>query len=518
MALLAVALDPQTELWQHLLRYVLPYAARDSFLLVAGVTICTGLLGTALAALVSFTSFKGRKILAAAAILPLAFPIYLHAYVYVELLDAAGPVQSALRELFGPGIYLPEVRSIWGAILIFSLVLYPYVYLPLTIAFSTQSSNYRDAARTLGCSPLGAFLRVQLPAARPALVAGLSLALMETLADFGASEYLGVRTFAYTIYSTWISRGSLAGAAQIAIVLIGIVALLIVAEAYSRRASLHHMRSSRSGLAARTKLGPRRSLAAIAFFIGVLSLAFFIPAGFLLYTALGSLAWPSPDFLAMFVTSGLLASVSAGIIVLLALAVALLQRWERRNSLWYTANAATIGYAMPGVVLALGALFAYGAIDNGLDAVFRAILGWGPGLLITGTPLILLLAYLSRFFAVGHGPIHSRLQQIPTNHDHVARTLGRPLGGVTREVLLPQLQQTLAAAFLLLAVDITKELPMTLLLRPIGIETLATSIYGHASRGQFEDGAFEALAILLCGVVAVLAMQRLIRQGSLKRL
>jgi iron(III) transport system permease protein len=520
VALLGVALKPEAELWAHLAAYVLPYAARDTLLLVIGVGCVAGLIGVTLASLVSFTDFPGRKMVAAAAILPLAFPIYLHAFVYVELLDTAGPVTTFMRGLIDPGFRLPEIRSIGGAILIFSLVLYPYVYLPLTLAFRAQSVSYHDAARTLGSSAWGAFFRVQLPAARPAIAAGLSLALMEALADFGASEYLGVRTFAYTIYSTWMTRGSLAGAAQIALILIGIVALLIVVEAYSRRAASHQSKSSRVNSTSRAKLRGVRALAASLFCFAVIAVAFVIPAGFLVMSAnaLPDVASAFAGMAPTLITSALLAGAGASLIAAAALAIALLQRWEKGSAIWYAANVCSLGYAIPGVVLALGLLFASGAIDNGIDTFFRGWFGVSTGLIVGGTPIILLMAYMSRFMAVGHAPIHAHLQILPTHLDHVARTLGRSPAAVARDVLIPQLGATFAAAWLLLAVDIMKELPMTLLLRPIGIETLATSLYGQASRGEFEAGSLEALAILLGGVGAVAALQRLIRKGALRSL
>jgi iron(III) transport system permease protein len=515
-SLILVALKPEADLWSRILTYVLPYAARDTFLLVFGVGMCTAIIGVALAALVSLTDFPGRKLIAAAAILPLAFPIYLHAYVYVELLDAAGPVQQALRNAWGPGIWFPEIRSIGGAIAIFSLVLYPYVYLPLVLAFGSQTGSYRNAARVLGCSPMEAFFRVQLPAARPALAAGLALALMESLADFGASEYLGVRTFAYMTYTTWITRGSLAGAAQIALILILVVAALAAMEAQSRRAASRHLRVAKGNPAPRTPLFGAKAAAASVFSFGIVLIAFAIPAIFLCASAFRSSATATafnelPHALWM---TFWLAAAAASLIVVCAAVVALVQRWERHGFLWHAAGLSTLGYAIPGVVLALGLIYASGTIDNGIDRAMRSMFGVSTGLLIGGTPIILMLAYLSRFMAVGHGPVHARLQQISIHVDHAARTLGRKPMAAAREVLLPQLWVALAAAWLLLAVDIMKELPMTLLLRPIGIDTLATTLYGHASAGQFEDGSAEALAILCCGLAGVLVLQRLMRAGS----
>jgi iron(III) transport system permease protein len=517
-ALLLVALKPELALWQHLAANVLPYAARDTALLVAGVAVLTSVIGTVMAALVALTNFPGRKWVASAAILPLAFPVYLFAFIYVELFDASGPVQQFIRSA-GWTFRLPEIRSTGGAILIFSLVLYPYVFLSMLLAFNAQSRSFRDAARVLGCSELAAFFKVQIPAARPALFGGVMLALMETVADFGASEYLGVRTFAFTIYSTWTTRSSLAAAAQISLVLILIVALFIFLESRSRKALSHHMRTTRSNASPRIALSRPYAILALVFCWLVLIASFVVPLGFVVFAFIDRLARGIElrAVLQPLYTTLLLASISATIVLVCAAIIAIRQRQPHGPAVSLMSAPALLGYAMPGVVLALGLLFAGTYFDNTLDHLVRSVFGFGTGLLITGTPAILIIAYLCRFAAVGHGPVHARLQQIPVNLEYVSRTLGRSRMATIKEVLLPLLKPTIAAAWLLLAVDIVKELQMTLLLRPIGIETLATSLYGHASRGQFEDGVPEAFAILCFGIIAVAALQRLIRKGAVKR-
>jgi iron(III) transport system permease protein len=510
-ALLFVALKGDAELWPHLVSFVLPFALRDTLLLAFGVVLVAGTLGAALASLVSFTEFPGRRYVAPLALLPLAFPIYLHAFVYVEMLDSAGPIQQALSAL-APGLRLPEIRSLGGAIAIFSLVLYPYVYITLRLAFAAQPGGIGEVARTLGCTPWQAFWRVQLPAVRPAFVAGASLALMEALADFGASEYLGVRTIAYTVYSTWITRGSLPAAAQIALLLIVAVALLAFIELKARRRAGFAAKTGRVMPARPIQLSGVKAAAAASFSWGVLLVAFFVPVLFLIRTAIGTL--PSvrlyDDFAAPLLTTLLLAIMSSTFILLLVASAALFQRWHERSLISRSLSLCGMGYAIPGVVMALGALFAYTAFDNFFDGLGRDWLGLSTGLIVSGTAFVLTLAYTARFFAVGFGPVQARLHQVSKSQDQAGLTLGRTPSGVNRWVLLPQMTATLAAAWLLLLVDIVKELPITLLLRPIGIETLATSLYGHASRGQFEDGSLAALAILGSGVAAVATMQVLI--------
>jgi iron(III) transport system permease protein len=507
LSLLVVALRGGAELWPHLLHFVLPYALRDTLLLAAGVVIVAGAIGVALASLVSFTAFPGRRYVATLALLPLAFPIYLHAFVYVELLDSAGPVQQALRGT----VQLPEIRSLAGAIAVFSLVLYPYVYVTLRLAFAGQHSGLGEVARTLGCTPWQAFRRVQLPAVRPAFVAGISLALMEALADFGASEYLGVRTIAYSVYSTWTVRGSLPAAAQLALLLVAAVAILAIIEqaARQRAAFLQKGRASPLRLIA---LHGGKAFAAAFFAWGILVLAFVVPAVFLLWTAAGTLTAIRlfEDFLSPLLTTLALALSAAAFITALAACAGYYRRWHARTPMARLLNLCGMGYAIPGVVLALGALFAYTAFDNLLDGFSRSLTGFSTGLVLSGTALVLILAYAARFFAVGFGPVSARFHQINRSQDQAALTLGHGPASVNRWVLLPQITATLAAAWLLLLVDIVKELPITLLLRPIGIDTLATSLYGHASRGQFEDGSLAALAILGSGVAAVAILQRLI--------
>jgi iron(III) transport system permease protein len=508
LSLLIVALHGGAELWPHLLRFVLPYALRDTLLLAAGVALVAGAIGTALASLVSFTEFPGRRLVSVLAILPLAFPIYLHAFVYVELLDSAGPVQQALQGIAA----LPEIRSLGGAIAIFSLVLYPYVYITLRLAFAGQQGGLGEVARTLGCTPRQAFWRVQLPAVRPAFAAGISLALMEALADFGASEYLGVRTIAYTVYSTWTTRGSLPAAAQLALLLVAAVATLAVIEHTARKRAAFSQKSNRATPSRRIVLEGTKAAAAALFAWGILALAFFVPAIVLAWTAAGTLSAVRlfQDFLYPLAATLSLALAAAVFICLLAAAAGYYQRWHAHSLMARLLNLCGMGYAIPGVVLALGALFAYTTFDNVFDGVSRSLTGYSSGLVVSGSALILILAYAARFFAVGFGPVSARFHQISRSQDQVALTLGQGRASVNRWILLPQITATLAAAWLLLLVDIVKELPITLLLRPIGIETLATSLYGHASRGQFEDGSLAALAILGSGVAAVAILQQLI--------
>jgi len=496
------------ELWAHMVRHVLPYSVRDTAILTIGVTVCVALTGTVLAALTAFCDFPGRRLFQWAAVLPLAFPTYLSAYIYVELLDASGPVQSAVRAL-SPDARFPEIRSAGGAIAIFSIVLFPYVYLPARVAFARQSADFIEVARTLGTGRLEAFRRVNLPLARPAIAGGIALALMETLSDIGAAEYLGVRTLAVTIYTTWLSRGSIAVAGQLAIILLLLViAILLLERALRGRGTTAAGRAQRQmPRAPLTGLGG--ALAAIVCALPIL-LGFVVPFGFLLHQAvdrslLSTLSADTSQAIAS--TFSLAAMAAAGVVV----SASVLALWSRQSGGWLqrlAAGAASYGYAVPSVVLALCVIFPAGAIDNALNRLIRDAFGFNPGLLLTLSGGILVFAYWVRFQAVGFQLVDAGLKQVSARLELAGRSLGRHYYGTLTAITLPLVAPSLLAAAALVFVDVIKELPLTLLLRPIGIDTLATNLYGHASRGAFEDGAAEALLIALTGLVSVAVILR----------
>ena len=496
------------ELWAHMVRHVLPYSVRDTAILTIGVTVCVALTGTVLAALTAFCDFPGRRLFQWAAVLPLAFPTYLSAYIYVELLDASGPVQSAVRAL-SPDARFPEIRSAGGAIAIFSIVLFPYVYLPARVAFARQSADFIEVARTLGTGRLEAFRRVNLPLARPAIAGGIALALMETLSDIGAAEYLGVRTLAVTIYTTWLSRGSIAVAGQLAIILLLLViAILLLERALRTRGTTAAGRAQRQmPRAPLTGLGG--ALAAIVCALPIL-LGFVVPFGFLLHQAvdrslLSTLSADTSQAIAS--TFSLAAMAAAGVVV----SASVLALWSRQSGGWLqrlAAGAASYGYAVPSVVLALCVIFPAGAIDNALNRLIRDAFGFNPGLLLTLSGGILVFAYWVRFQAVGFQLVDAGLKQVSARLELAGRSLGRHYYGTLTAITLPLVAPSLLAAAALVFVDVIKELPLTLLLRPIGIDTLATNLYGHASRGAFEDGAAEALLIALTGLVSVAVILR----------
>ena len=498
------------ELWRHIARHVLPFSIRDTAILTAGVAVVVALIGTSLAALTAYCDFPGRRLMQWAAVLPLAFPTYLSAYIYVELLDAAGPLQTWGRAGLGPDFRLPEIRSAGGAVAIFSLVLFPYVYLPARVAFARQSAEFLEVARTLGTGRLEAFLRVNLPLARPAIAGGIALALMETLSDIGAAEYLGVRTLAVTIYTTWLSRGSIAVAGQLAVfLLLMVIAILLTERALRGRGStVAALRGNRQ--ISRLRLtGIRGALAAAACGLPIV-LGFVVPLGFLLHQAVArDLLSDFPDATREAVMSTFaLAAMAGASVVGSATVLALWSRQSGTAAQRLAAGAASYGYAVPSVVLALCVVFPAGILDNGLNRISRELFGINPGLLLTLSGAVLVFSYWVRFQAVGFQLVDAGLRQVSPRLELAGRSLGRHYYGTLKAVTLPLIAPSLLAAAALVFVDVVKELPLTLLLRPIGIDTLATNLYGHASRGAFEDGAAEALLIALTGLVSVAVILR----------
>lgn len=514
-ALFVFALRGDIEIWRHLIAYVLPDAITQTLLLLAGVAILTASLGVGAAWLVTAFRFPGRDTLGWMLALPLALPTYIVAYIYVALLDAAGPVQSALRSIGGfatPRDYwFPEIKSLPGAILILSFVLYPYVYLPVRAMFATQSAALLEVARTLGASRWRLVRDVALPLARPALAVGLSLALLETLNDIGASEYLGVQTLTISIYTTWLNRSSLPAAAQIACVMLIVVAALIALERYGRRNRRFAISERQSRIIAPIVLaGARRWIATLACCVPI-AFGFILPAGFLAYqTALrGLVSGFDPALAGHVVSSAILAGSATMIVLALGLGLALAARYAPGRLTAAGLTLAGLGYAVPGTVLALGLLSPLVGIDEVINAVSRLFGGKGVGLLVAGSGAAVVIAYVIRFMTIATGSLQAGLGRIPERIDDAARTLGAARREITRSLHLPLIRPTLGAAALMVFVDCLKELPATLLLRPLNVETLPTYIYQFATRGDFEEGALAALLIVLVGIYPVIRMTRL---------
>nr|WP_254213202.1 iron ABC transporter permease [Burkholderia multivorans] len=512
-ALVAAAFDADLAHWRHLAAFVLPQALANTLLLLAGVGAIVSIVGTGCAWLVTAYDFPGRRTLAWALLLPLAVPTYIVAFAYLDLLHPIGPVQSAVRWLLGfdsPRQFrLPDLRSLPGAVFVLGFVLYPYVYLSTRAMFVTQSASLLEAARTLGAGRVATFWRVVMPLARPAIAVGVSLALLETLNDIGASEFLGVQTLTVSVYTTWITRSDLAGAAQIALAMLAVVVAMIALERYGRRRQRYaHGRRMRP-LAPRRLTGAAGCTAAVLGWLPVL-LGFGAPAAYLaVETAkrlhqVGGVSAQLLDGLANTLTiaaAATVATLACGLIVAWA---ARAQRDSMRSGVARVgARIASLGYAVPGTVLAIGLLTPLGAVDR----LAGTLLG-RDGLWLIGSAAALVIAYTVRFLAIAAGNVEAGLARIPPSLEQAARSLGETAAGALRRVHLPLLRPALTTSALLVFVDAMKELPATLLLRPLNFETLATWLYAEAARGTYEEGAVAALAIVLAGLVPVILLAR----------
>lgn len=514
LALAGIAARGSGDMWPHLIATVLPDALAETGLLILGVGVVTLVVAVPCAWLVATCTFPGRSVLEWALLLPLAVPGYIVAFSYLDVLHPLGPVQEALRAVLGidspRGLRLPDVRSTGGCILVLSAVLYPYVYLSARASFVLQSAAALEVARTLGASRWRAFLRIGLPLARPAIVAGLTLVLLEVLGDIGASEFLGVRTLTVSIYSTWVNRSNLPGAAQIALVMLALVLGLILLERWARRAR-RFVATGSARPQAPLRLTGLKGIAAAAFCTLPVALGFLVPLLHLSISAVRRMAetgFPT-RILGEAATTAALAAATVGLALGLGLVVALGQRLTRAPLASGFARVASLGYAVPGTVLAVGLLSPLASFDNMLDAAMKQSFGISTGLLLSGSGAALVMALAIRFLAIPVGGIEAGCAKLSPHLDMAARSLGSTQPRTVRRVLLPLLRPALATAALLVFVDAMKELPATLLLRPLGLETLATHVYGEAARGTYEDGALAALVILLVGLGPVILLARM---------
>jgi iron(III) transport system permease protein len=513
-SLATFAFRGDAEIWPHLVHYVLPIATRDTAILLAGVAVFTAVAGIGTAWTVTAYDFAGRNALTWLLPLPLAFPTYIVAYVYVDIFDAVGPVQQAFRALFGfrsaADYWFPSVRSLPGAILVFSLVLYPYVYLAARAMFLTQSASLIEVARTLGATRFMLARHVALPLARPALAVGLSLALLETLNDIGASEYLGVQTLTLSIFTTWINRSSLPGAAQIACAMLLIVIALMALERHGRRHRRFVTAPRRHRVVPRIPLSGRAGTLAALLCALPVAFGFLLPFLFLCYEVIqrGLLIGFDPDLARYTFTTVTLAATATAIAIGLGLGAAIAVRMVRGRLATACLIVAGLGYAIPGTVLALGLLSPLVGMDTILNAISQALGGPHLGLVVAGSSAALVIAYVIRFLAISTGSAQAGLARISTEIDDVARTLGARPAGIAWLIHVPLTRPALGGAALLVFVDCLKELPATLLLRPLNVETLSTYIYQFATRGSFEEGALAALLIVAVGILPVIHLTR----------
>jgi iron(III) transport system permease protein len=446
-------------------------------------------------------------------LLPFAVPAYVIAYVYTSLLDYAGPVQSTLRAVFGwtnaTDYWFPEIRSLEGAILMIGLVLYPYVYLLARAAFLEQSPSLFEVSRSLGHSALSTFFRIVLPIARPAIAVGLSLVMMETLNDFGTVDFFAVQTLTAGLFDTWMNLGNLGGAAQIASIMLVFVLVLVTLERYSRRRQQQFAaRDNREPIRRFTMSFPRQMVCVAVCGIPVF-LGFAIPGATLATYAIEyfSESW-NPDFIQNTLNSLFLSSAAALTTLVIGVTLAYSRRLHNTRGMQVLMRLSSLGYAMPGAVLAVGVIVPLAGFDNWLDSLMRDYFGFSSGLLLSGSAFALIFAYTVRFLAVSAGSVESALQKITPSMDMASRSLGHTPGKTLVSVHLPMLRGTLITAALVVFVDCMKELPATLILRPFNFETLATYVYQFASDEKLFHSALPALIIVVAGIIPIILMSR----------
>ncbi|MCP3868190.1 MAG: iron ABC transporter permease [Gammaproteobacteria bacterium] len=508
--ILSYLLVPAGEVWQHLAATVLQDYVINSLLLMLGVTAGVLVFGVGAAWLTSMCRFPGAGFFEWSLLLPMAMPAYIIAYTYTGLFDFAGPLQTTIRGLTGwrfGDYWFPEIRSLEGAALMLSLVLFPYVYLLARAAFLSQSLCVLDVSRTLGNGPWRTFFTVALPLARPAIVAGLSLALMETLADYGTVQYFGVSTFTTGIFRTWFGLGSTAAAAQLSAVLLMFVFVLVFLERSSRRKARYHHTSQRHQDLRRYQLSGWRSNTALLFCFSILFFGFLLPAGQLLVWA-GTTAEGQLDsrFLNLVWNSLGLAGTASLLALMLALFLGYGKRLNGNRPVRVAVRVAGMGYAVPGTVIAVGVMIPFAAIDNGVDAWMRLQFGISTGLLLSGTLVALVFAYLVRFLAVSLQTVEAGLAKVRPSMDEVARSMGATAAETVRRVHFPMLKGSLMTALLLVFVDVLKELPATLLLRPFNFSTLAVRAYELASDERLADASHASLTIVAAGILPVILL------------
>ncbi len=508
---------PAKEIWSHLADTVLTDYIINSLILFVGVGSFSLILGVIPAWLVTMYRFPMSHYLEWALLLPMAIPAYIIAYSYTGMLDVAGPLQTSLREITGwqyRDYWFPEIRSLGGAITMLSLVLYPYIYLLARAAFIEQSVCVLEVSRTLGCNAIDAFRRVALPLARPAIMVGLSLVVMETLADYGTVQYFGVSVFTTGIFRTWFGLGNSLAAAQLSALLLVFVAVFLYLERRSRRQARFHHTSNRYSSLMQQQLNKGSGLCALVSCATPVLLGFIIPLLFLVNLALDTYSEVlGKDFYLLLFNSLLLAFATA----ILALLIALFMAYSNRNSASsinrFMVRFVSMGYAIPGTVIAVGVLIPFAWFDNTLDAFLTEYFSISSGLLISGTVVILIYAYLTRFLAVSINTVEAGLIKIKPTMDEVAKTIGMSPISIIKRIHMPMMRGSLLTALLLVFIDVLKELPVTLILRPFNFNTLAVRTYELANEERLADAAVPALAIVLAGVIPVIMISNSISRS-----
>lgn len=511
-------LAPAGDTWSHLAETVLPDYLLNTAVLVPAVGLLAAALGAGTAWLVETCSFPGRSLFEWALILPLAVPAFVAAYTYAGMFDVAGPLQAAARALIpalrDEFLYL-DVMGMGPLVLVFALVLYPYVYLTARASFHGHSSAILDASRVLGSSHTGTFLRVGLPLARPAVVAGVALVLMEVLNDYGAVVYYGVPTFTSGIFRAWFGLGDLDAALRLSGLLVLIVLVLLVLERAQRGDARYGESGGGDRPVRRRRLEGGRAWAATAACAAPVLLGFLIPVLQLGYWSLRT----APEvldagFVGLTLNSFGLAAAAAALCVALGLLIAYAVRLGRSRAGDLLSRVAVLGYSIPGAVIAVGVLLLVQWVDGTLADLTALAAGATTRVLLSATAASLVYAYAVRFMAIAFSTVDAGFDRVAGIHDDAARTLGAAPLEALRRVDLPLLRTTLVAAGTLVFVDVVKELPLTLILRPFDFDTLATTAFQMAMDEQIAESASAALLLILTGTLPVAFLNRLVPGGS----
>lgn len=511
IAVIFISFTPSDDIWSHLASTVLPLYISTTLLLMIGVGIGTLVIGVGTAWLVSMCRFPGKTMFEWALLLPMAMPAYVIAYLYTDILEYAGPIQTFLRDVFGwttkRDYWFPEIRSLGGAVSMMTLVLYPYVYLLSRAAFMEQSICVLEASRVLGRGPVRSFFGVALPLARPAIIIGISLVLMEALNDFGTVDFFAVSTFTLGIYDVWLNMNNVAGAAQLASVLLVFVMILVLAERFARRKKrFHHTTTKYKALPGYQLQGRAKAVAMIACALPVV-FGFLLPAGILAgYSVVHYETAMNAEFLGYAFNSFMLSSLAAVLAVVIGIFMAYAVRLRNERILKVMVRLASLGYAVPGSVLAVGVLVTLGSIDNGIDGFMRQSFGISTGLLLSGTIAAVTFGYLVRFLALSFGSVEASLGKVTPSMDGASRSLGHGPLSTLRRIHLPMIRGSILTASMMVFVDCMKELPLTVILRPFNFHTLATFVHQYASDEQLAEASLAALSIVGFGILPVIVL------------
>jgi len=513
LAVVAMAFDPRENIWPHLMATTLPRYLGNTAVIAIGVGGISAAIGAGAAWLVVMHRFVGRRVLEWLLLFPLAIPAYVGAYALSDFLDYSGPVQTALRASFGwasaRDYWFPEIRSREAAVVVLSAALYPYTYLITRAALREQSGASYEVARALGAGPVALFWRVGLPLVRPAIAAGAAIAMMESVADYGVVAHFGVQTLTTGIFATWLEGGNAGGAAQLALLILGVVFALFALEKTSRRKARYYQSARHSRPVTPVTLRGWTGWLAAGLCALPVVIGFILPVSVMAAHALAS---PEPWFgrglgLALWhtlSTGGAAAVLTITMALFMIYGVRISGRWLPKALLPVT----TLGYAAPGAVLAVGIMIPLARLDHVIADAIEAISGHDPGLLLTGSAVAIVLAYVVRFFAIAQGAVDGAFARVPPSLPMAARSLGRGAGGVLSALYLPLMRGSIGSALLLVFVDCVKELPATLLLRPFNYETLATRVQEKASLEKLGEASPAALLVSAVGLVAVLVLAR----------